>query len=134
MVSIDRKTIKEHVLAAAREARKSPMQFKHGAVIIDKNGKQISTGYNKRTSRPFACNGADEWSVHAEIAVINNVTDFKLLENAELYVVRVLLDDNDEIVKINSSKPCAACRAKLMTVMKKYRLRRVYYMSENRFL
>ena len=130
MVSINRKTIIPHIMAAAHEASKSPMRFKHGAVII-KNGKLISSGYNNRISRPFVCNGADEWSIHAEIAVINNVQNFKLLENAELFVVRVLLNDNSEIMKINSSKPCAACRVKLIKIMKKYKMKCVYYTSEN---
>jgi deoxycytidylate deaminase len=128
MVSIDKKDVRMHILSAAHEARKSPMAFKHGAIIV-KNGKQISSGYNRRVSRPFYCKGGD-YSIHAEIDVINKISDFALLKNADLYVVRVLLNDDNDIVKISSSYPCHACRTKLMKVVKKYGLKRVIYMSE----
>jgi len=103
------------------------MAFKHGAIIV-RNGKQISSGYNKRVSRPFYCRGGD-FSIHAEMDVINKVSDFALLRDAELYVVRVLLNDENEIIKINSSYPCHACRTKLMKVVRKYGLKRIFYMS-----
>ena len=104
------------LLEAAKIAEKSNMLQKHGAIIVYKN-KIIGSGYN------YMCDYMNSnYSIHAEVAAISQVFyDKKLLEDCDIYVVRIASSTYDNCLK--NSKPCKSCT----NFIKKYNLRNIYY-------
>ena len=95
-------------------ALKSTHRYKHGAVIF-KQGKILSTGFNK-TERGFS-GFPDYWqgSLHAEIAaIINARTDVR---GCSIMVVRH---------NAGNSKPCNACLA----AIKAAGIKKLFYTQE----
>ena len=79
-----------------------------GAIVIDKNGKIIGKGYNKKenTNNPLD---------HAEIIAITNASN--KIKNWKL---------NDCLLFV-TMKPCSMCKC----VINEVRIRKVYYLLEN---
>lgn len=130
---------------ACRQSRSSNMKYKHGSVITV-GGRVVFSGYNHYYYS--SCNVLDNvklailksnvassehlgnvvHSIHAEVDVLNKlVTSPKNNINPQrkkinIYVVRMSPTGN-----LVNSKPCKTCTI----VMKKYRINKVYYSSEN---
>lgn len=88
---------------ATYQATKSPMNQKHGCVIV-KNGKIISSCYNSQQD-PFG------HSVHAEVGAIiraKKTLNTNKLKGCKLYVVRIGTRSMNFPLKY--SKPCANCQ------------------------
>lgn len=98
---------------AAKNALKSPMGHKHGAVIVYR-GKIIGSGFNYYMSN---------FSVHAEIAAIADIKGKyrRILQDCELYVVRIGPDKFDNPLKY--SKPCFNCQNMIL----KYNIKKAFY-------
>ena len=96
---------------AQQEAQKSGQNFRHGAVLV-KNGKIVSAGHNRVTSRP----GSHVYSTHAEMAAIKHCSE--RTSDAHLYVVRVR-----KCGALADSKPCPRCQK----FMKMHGIQRVFY-------
>ena len=106
---------------AIDEASRSAQHFKHGAVVV-RNGKVLSSGHNKVTTR---C-PSHLFSMHAEMAAIKHSHERCGLVDAHVYVVRV---NNCGLAE---SKPCERCQR----YMRMHGVSRVYYStgdSDNRF-
>lgn len=90
--------MQEFIDIAKRNALRSELTQKHGAVIIS-DGKVICEGYNKKLS--------DRYSVHAEVDVLIKARKkyLAILPKCELIVVRVTGRHNC----LAMSKPCARC-------------------------
>jgi tRNA(Arg) A34 adenosine deaminase TadA len=86
---------------AMKQAEKSNVRYKHGAVVVDKTGKIIAVGYNKYR---LSCYAKYKICIHAEIDAISKCSA-KMLNGATLYVIR--LNSGGEL---QSSKPCERCK------------------------
>jgi hypothetical protein len=93
----------------------------HIAVVI-KRGKVIEVAGNKVGSRSMGC-GYDNWTLHAERAVLKKIGDVTKLHGAILVVVRIA-KGTGEIV---NSEPYHSCRCHLEKCIKEYGLKSVYY-------
>ena len=110
----------EIIERATIQAKRSVNVFKHGACVVYKN-KIVGEGCNESVycigvnwqSRMLKC------SLHAEVSAIRN-TPRVYLKDASLYVVRV---NENGILK--NSFPCENC----ISIVKKYKIRLVYYSS-----
>ena len=93
----------------------------HIAVLV-KRGKIIETATNFLGSRScgFAYN---DRSIHAEMALIKKVGNYKRMQGATMIVIRLTEATN----KLTNSKPCENCQIKLNKCMRLYGLRQVYY-------
>lgn len=100
------------VKMAIEEATRSAQHFKHGAVVV-RNGKIISTGHNKVTTK---C-PSHMYSIHAEMAAIKHSNERCGLVDSHIYVVRI------NKCGLADSKPCANCQR----FMKLHGVSRVYY-------
>ena len=109
------------VHSAMNVARKSTMRHQHGCVIA-RRGKIIASGYNRHTP--------DGFSIHAEIMALNNCKNWKLLNGAVMYVVRLKFQDKC-VCGTKLSKPCAKCQPVLRKFIDMYGLRKVYYSVYN---
>ena len=113
----------DFVYEAAKQARKSPCDMKHGAVIVLRN-EIVAKGYNYY---PEICDMSKrkfKLSVHAERAAIQKFLRCYRrteLKNTTLYVVRLGKDDT-----LRNSKPCRHCAR----VIQKYELAKTYYSTE----
>ena len=91
-----------------------------------KNNKIVSTGWNycifmsSFDPHPYYMNGK-KVSVHAEEHALRRA-DPRMLNGASLYVVRKMCDGN-----LTNSKPCKRCESIILSCMKKYGLKNVYY-------
>lgn len=114
-------SIKDHLKIAKNAAYKSPVQNKHGAVVILR-GEIVSIGINhyrqcsnkRRTKRGT--------TVHAEVDALNNC-DRNMLRGAILVVVRVEKKTGDCLL----SKPCSNCERIIKKMMRRHGLLRVYF-------
>ena len=101
------------------EAAKSPnYSFHHGAIIILR-GKIISRGYNKYCVP--SVNKINPWSVHAEVAAINNAlhkVSTDELRKSTLVVIRLTREGN-----ISNSYPCENCQR----YIKMHKIKTVFY-------
>ncbi len=105
---------KKYISIAIQEAEKSPMEHKHGAVVV-KNRAIIGKGHN--TNYPDVKCGM--YSLHAEISAILNCGIHKhILKNSIVCVVRINKQGD-----LKYSKPCENCTK----FIEKYKVRRVYY-------
>lgn len=98
---------------AAKNALKSPMGHKHGAIVVYR-GKIIGSGYNYYIS---------SFSIHAEVAAISNIKGKykRFLQECELYVVRIGPDKFNNPLKY--SKPCCNCQ----NTIRKYNIKKAFY-------
>lgn len=90
------------------------MLHKHGAIIVHKN-KIVSVGFNYRCDLLL-----NNYSVHAEISAINNMKNKLILNECDMYVVRIA---TNFINILKYSKPCENCKKTIM----KYNLKKIYY-------
>jgi len=101
------------IAEAMKQAVKSSMGFKHGAVIV-KKGNIVARGYNRYI---MTCMYS-RISIHAEIDAIGNCSPQDLY-GSTLYVVSVRNG------KLRMSKPCNSCTKKI----ERSTLGGVYYSS-----
>ena len=93
----------------------------HLAAIYDGRRRPIAEARNRVGTRSKGC-GYDDYTIHAERAVVKSLGDISLLRGCVLVVIRV--NKQGEIL---GSKPCADCKHFLEKCMKKYGLRKVVY-------
>lgn len=98
------------------QALRSEEKFKHGAIILDKKGNIISSGFNHKVDYYN-----HKFTIHAEIDAINKIIKNQYDLNNILIVIRI--NKNNEL---KMSKPCKDCEKYI--VMNK--IRKVYYSSE----
>ena len=96
----------EPMIEKAKNAAEKVMghRFRHGCVI-EKNGKVISTGFNKKVNHPILLSFGykNKWP-HAESdAILRAWKMNKSLKGAHLLVVRKSKN------KLSNSKPCSCC-------------------------
>ena len=108
--------------AAAREAVKSPAQFRHGCVAVV-SGKIMARGYNNYQT--YSKDGliGTSCSCHAEINVLRKCLRRNILGKINLYIVRISNTTNDFV----SSAPCCQC----IKVMKKFNIKTITYSEDN---
>lgn len=111
--------VKRYLTLAAREAHRSPMKFRHGAVLV-KGGRLLSKGFNHyRTT----IGGESYCSTHAEMETLRKLGRHKegirAAKGSDLFVVRM---GKDGLLRRNS-KPCPIC----VEWMHRYGVNRVYY-------
>lgn len=111
------KRILNYMLIAKREAEKSPVNTKYAAILV-KNGEIISKGYNYYTRNKIF--REDIFTIHAEVACINNCYERYNMKGADMYIVRV---KNNEFLR---SAPCIYCNKFLQG--QKYQLANIYYL------
>jgi hypothetical protein len=93
----------------------------HLAAIYDGRRRPIAESRNRVGTRSKGC-GYDDYTIHAERAVVKSLGDISLLRGCVLVVIRV--NKQGEIL---GSKPCPDCKHFLEKCMKKYGLRKVVY-------
>lgn len=99
---------------AIEVAKKSPLDFKLGAIILDKKGRVISWGYNKYKTHTSLGVGKFKM-LHAETDAI--YLSKKLGINISGMTMLVFRRNNC------ISKPCPGCQE----ILKKYKIAKVYY-------
>jgi deoxycytidylate deaminase len=112
-----------YIQEAIIEAKKCTMLMKHGCVIVHRT-HIISRGHNSNEISDY-----NKFSVHAEVAAINNMKKNRVnVESMVMYVVRInnkdLNKENDQI-RTQNSKPCMDC-IKCITY---HKVKKVYFTS-----
>ena len=107
---------------AVAVALKSPLQMKHGAVLV-KNRQIVGRGHNMGYNTPLSSNR----STHAEIATLMDAGNYLNFKDATMYVVRVSI--RNDVVFVMNSHPCQDCLPKLLKCMRIHGLKNVYYSS-----
>jgi len=97
------------------QARKSPMQYRHGAVLW-KEGKILQTGYNFPVVMPRR--NTKQFSIHAERDCLKGLRSDQIY-GASLLSVRITM--KQEI--LTSSKPCKGC----MSLLRRKGVNKVYW-------
>ena len=100
---------------AMSEAAKSIMRHRHGAVIVDKRGRVLATGWNQLKTHPrqkaFSLSLFQEYTrehLHAEVHAIINCERLRLMDKAhKIYVARLTA------VGTGLSRPCSICQEAL---------------------
>ena len=93
----------------------------HVALLI-KRGKVLEVAGNMVGSRSKGC-GYDNWTIHAERAVLKKMGDNAKLDGVTMVVVRIARGTGELL----NSEPCETCRPHLEKCMKEYGLKSVYY-------
>lgn len=108
--------------AAAREATKSPAQFRHGCVAVV-SGKIMARGYNnyQTYSKDGLIDGS--CSCHAEINVLRKCLRRNILGKINLYIVRISNSDDNLV----NSAPCFRC----FEIMKQFNIKSITYSEDN---
>lgn len=97
------KSVENMMEIAKKEALKSVMFYKHGAVIF-RGQEVLSAGHNYDFGQ-HTLHG--KFSVHAEVATVMNAINAKKdIKGASMVVVRIAWKRNKEYV---NSKPCNNC-------------------------
>jgi tRNA(Arg) A34 adenosine deaminase TadA len=96
-------------IACDQAKKSSHSKFHHGCVLV-KNGKVLSTGYNRDTFRGRP-------SEHAEEAALKDVSD-KDARGSTMVVVRVRKDNT-----LGMSLPCHRC----MSILAKRGVNKIFY-------
>ena len=119
---------KQHMFiqAAIDKAHQSPMNHKHGAVIVYR-GKIIASGYNYLQQHKTYSH-----SIHAEVAAIKDLLNNKEYRKiphykCELYVVRIGKESMGFPTKM--SKPCGNCYKSC----KKVGMKTIYWTTDDEF-
>jgi len=106
----------EHfVNLAIREAEKSNLYHKHGAVLIYRN-KIVGKGHNVYDKYTRLKSGKYK-SIHAEVMAINNCPNQNILSKCKLIVVRF------ETGKMKISLPCKFCQK----FLRKKKITKIYH-------
>lgn len=92
----------------------------HIAKLV-KNGKEIAQSRNRVGTRSRG-SGWNDYTMHAEFAVVKELGDISQLRGCTLIVIQLAKDN-----EIKQSKPCHACEKFLTKCMKLYGLRKVIY-------
>lgn len=110
---------------ALREARKSPVQFRHGCVAVI-GGKIIERGYN--SYQTYSKDGliGTSCSCHAEISVLRKCLRRNIKGKMNLYIVRLSNTSNDML----SSSPCKEC----YETMRQFNIRYIIYSDNSNIL
>ena len=110
---------------ALREARKSPVQFRHGCVAVV-GGKIIERGYNNYQT--YSKDGliGKSCSCHAEINVLRKCLRRNITGKMNLYIVR-LSNTSDDML---SSSPCKEC----YETMRQFNIRYIIYSDNSNIL
>lgn len=107
---------------AIRCALKSSMFHRHGSVVVKRN-KIIGSGYNCLLRKPTH----DLYSKHAEISAIENAKrNGHAFKGARLYVVRLMRDSNQELLRLRNSLPCTKCSF----YIESHNISRIFYTCE----
>lgn len=102
----------------------------HVAFLIKRN-KVIAVATNRVGTRSRGC-GYSDCTIHAEINVVKELGDIKLLRGASLYVFRISkCRQKLGTDKIQNSEPCYNCHLFLEKCVKEYGLRRVFYSMDS---
>ena len=113
-----------YIQEAIAEAKKATMRFQHGCVIVH-NERIISRGHNRGVKTH------NMYSVHAEIAAIENMTRNRIkLEATTMYVVRINSKDmnKDDIhTRTMNSRPCDNC----MKCIEHHKIKKCYFTHLN---
>ena len=104
----------EFIDIAIKEAKKSPMYRKHGAVLIYRN-KIVGKGHNVYHNYKRKKNGK-YFSIHAEVMAIKKC-NYNILDKCVMIVVRVSGGEQ------KSSRPCKDCQRYL----KKMKIRKILH-------
>jgi deoxycytidylate deaminase len=123
-----------YIHEAYQVSKKSNMHYKHGC-IITKNGKILSTGFNRCVGFNWSHNKEEKekgkrkgkYSIHAEEDALQNIDPTKLM-GASMYVIRWGYSSKEPILL--NSEPCHKCQKKIRRSIKKYGLKNVYYSVE----
>lgn len=97
------------------QARKSPMQYRHGAVLW-KDNKILQTGYNFPVVMPRA--DAKQFSIHAERDCLKGLRADQIY-GSSLLSVRITLKKE----WLTSSRPCKGC----MSLLRRKGVNKVYW-------
>lgn len=107
------KNISNAIELASKEAYKSRLCHKHGAVII-KNGKIVGKGFNFSYTEKYHGN----WSMHAEnAAIIDCISKGIKVSGTIMIVVRLYKN------RLLNSEPCKNCKQKI----KNYGISKIFY-------
>jgi deoxycytidylate deaminase len=117
-----------YIYEAFRVSKKSNMHYKHGCIIA-KNGKILSTGYNRCVGLNWSHQKEKgkkkgKYSIHAEEDALSKMDPTKLM-GASLYVLRWGYDKDEPL--LCNSEPCHKCEKKIKRCQKKFGLKNVYY-------
>lgn len=101
------------------KANKSSIHKKYIAFLIYR-GKIVSYGFNDFKGKKYTINHCEEYipnkyTIHAEVACINNIKDKSILSKCSIVIYRII---NDEIVKVSCCDNC-------YKIIKKYKIRRI---------
>jgi deoxycytidylate deaminase len=117
-VKIPNTTHQHYMDQASKVALLSPMQHKHGCVIVDRN-KITGKGFNKYSEIS---------SKHAEKCAITSAMGGKSsLESSTMYVVRIAPTTYGNVFKY--SKPCETCQR----LIDKTKIKKVYYSTSHEY-
>lgn len=105
---------------ALKEANKSPMKNKYGALLIYRN-KIISRGYNKFKGKPtnncLCIYESNKYSSHAEQNCISNCKNKKLIKKSDMILLRISYSED--------ARPCNMCQH----IINKYNINNLYILS-----
>ena len=114
------KTNIEFINSAIKEALKSSMRYRHGAIIIYRN-RIIGKGYNKYD---LCCKKDIVYSKHAEGEAIKNCKDKRLIPYSFMLVVRIGTNK-----KMKMSYPCSKC----LKLINKVGIKKTLYSSRKSY-
>lgn len=102
-----------------KTAKKSNINKKYIAFLIYR-GKIVSHGFNDFKGKEYFIRYNDEYkpnkyTIHAEVACINNIKDKSILSKCSIIIYKII---DDEIVK-------TSCCINCYKVIKKYKIRRI---------
>ena len=101
------------------QARKSPMLYRHGAVLW-KDGRILQTGYNFPAARPKK--DVKQFSIHAERDCLKGLRSDQIY-GASLLSVRITMKQEN----LTSSKPCKGC----MALLRRKKVNKVYWFDSD---
>jgi len=104
---------------AIMQARKSPMQYRHGAVLW-KDNKILQTGYNFPVHMPVE--DTKQFSIHAERDCLKGLRSDQIY-GSSLLSVRI----TNKIENLTSSKPCRGC----MALLRRKKVKRVFWFDSD---
>jgi deoxycytidylate deaminase len=104
---------------AIMQARKSPMQYRHGAVLW-KDNKILQTGYNFPVHMPVE--DIKQFSIHAERDCLKGLRSDQIY-GSSLLSVRI----TNKTENLTSSKPCRGC----MALLRRKKVKRVFWFDSD---
>lgn len=104
---------------AVSESSNSPMKFKLGAVIVDKKGRILGSGFNSGKTHPKYGSKPPFCTLHAEGAAIVSAKNSKTLSRA--YAIYIYRRNNF------LSKPCHCC----LKMLQRLGIKKVVFTNNN---